>query len=46
MRNKNYRERNKQKINEKIICKCGCEVIKRGLKSLLKTKKHEEMIKD
>jgi len=44
--NKKYREKNeskeiRRKLEEKkIVCECGCEVRKYGLKQHLQTKKH------
>jgi len=45
---KNYREQNKEKINEKakekITCSCGSIISKHNLSSHLKTKKHLECV--
>ena len=43
---KMYRETNKEKINEKIKCDCGCEVLKRALKRHEKTKKHIDLMNE
>jgi hypothetical protein len=37
---KEYREANHDQINTKIICECGCEIIKRTLSRHQKTEKH------
>jgi hypothetical protein len=37
---KEYRKINVEKINEKIICECGCKIVKRFLSIHLKTQKH------
>ena len=37
---KDYYEQNKEKLNEKVKCECGCEVIKRSLKTHLSSKTH------
>jgi len=36
----NHREIIKEKLKEKIICECGCDIVKRNLSRHLKTKKH------
>ena len=41
---KQYYEKNKDQINEKITCKCGCEVVKHTLKRHERTKKHMDLI--
>ena len=40
MKNQHYREDNKDKINAKVKCICGCEVLKRELKDTNKLNKH------
>ena len=40
----NYREENKDKKNEKVICICGCNVIKRNLLRHQTTEKHINLI--
>jgi hypothetical protein len=40
-----YYEANKSKINAKIKCECGCEVVKRYLKEHQATKKHLDKMK-
>ena len=37
--------KNKDKINETIICECGCEVNKKGFQRHIKTKKHINLMK-
>ena len=37
-------KKNKDQINEKITCKCGCEVVKHTLKRHERTKKHMDLI--
>lgn len=39
--NKKYKEENKDKLNKKIICKCGVSITERMLKRHLQTKKHK-----
>jgi hypothetical protein len=39
-----YRELNKDKINEKTKCGCGCEVIKYKLKRHQTSKKHIDLM--
>ena len=34
-----------KEANSTILCECGCEVIRRGLKAHQKTKKHLDLIK-
>ena len=41
---KQYYEKNKDQINEKITCKCGCVVLKRTLKEHQTSKKHMDLI--
>ena len=41
--NNNY-HKNKGKLLEKVICECGCEVIKMGMRRHLKTKKHIDLM--
>jgi hypothetical protein len=41
---KQYYEKNKDQINEKITCKCGCVVLKRTLKGHQTSKKHMDLI--
>lgn len=41
---KEYYEKNKSKLNEKIVCKCGCQVNYQGLSRHLKTKKHQDYL--
>ena len=45
---KEYKEKNKEKISErcgvKIMCECGCQIRKDGLKDHLKTKKHKKLM--
>jgi hypothetical protein len=36
--------KNKDQINEKITCKCGCVVLKRTLKGHQTSKKHMDLI--
>ena len=42
---KEYYQNNKQKRNKKIKCKCGSLIIKRQLEKHLKTKKHQNFVK-
>ena len=42
---KEYHNKNKSKLSEKVICECGSEVMKTGLKIHKKTTKHEEQMK-
>jgi hypothetical protein len=41
---KQYNEKNKDQIIEKITCKCGCVVLKRTLKGHQTSKKHMDLI--
>ena len=41
-----YHKNNKAKINARIKCECGCDVIKRNLKRHQSTKKHLDIIKN
>ena len=46
---KEYREKNKEKIQErkktvKIICECGCEILKDGQAKHLRTEKHQMLL--
>ena len=41
-----YHKNNKAKINARIKCECGCEVVKRNLKRHQSTKKHLHKIKN
>ena len=43
---KNYRESNREKINAKLKCECGCEVMKRHLKKHQATKTHLDKVKN
>lgn len=43
---KKWYEENKNKILEKIICECGCEVVKGQLFRHQRTKKHLKLIED
>jgi hypothetical protein len=46
---KKYREANKEKIKEKkrekIMCECGCEVLKQNIKQHQTSKKHINIMK-
>lgn len=44
VRQKKYREKHKDKLNEKVLCECGCNVNKYNLSRHKKTKKHLELI--
>jgi len=41
-----YHKNNKAKINARIKCECGCEVVKRNLKEHQSTKKHLNILKN
>ena len=41
---KQYYNENKEKILEKVICECGCEIVKHQLNRHKKTKKHQELM--
>ena len=43
---KEYYESNKPKINEKVKCECGCDVMKRCLNRHQATKKHLDKMKN
>ena len=45
-REKEHYENNKAKINAKVKCECGCEIVKRYLKEHQSTKKHLEKMKN
>ena len=40
----NYLDKNRDKINEKVKCECGCDVLKRELIPHQKTKKHIKLM--
>ena len=42
---KEYQKNNKLKINEKVKCECGCEIVKQHLKRHQATKKHLDKMK-
>jgi len=44
--NNEYREANKSKINAKVKCECGCDVVKRSLRRHQSTKRHLNIMKN
>ena len=44
IKNKERYEMNKEKINEKVVCECGVECAKKGLKRHMNSKKHLKFI--
>ena len=43
---KEYRQANKDKLNEKVNCECGCEIVKTHLKRHKATKKHIDIMNE
>ena len=41
---KEYRREYYQATKEMVTCECGCEIIKRGLKQHIATKKHNQLL--
>jgi len=41
---KEYREANRERLNEKVTCECGCNVTKNHLNRHMQTKKHIELL--
>jgi hypothetical protein len=45
-RSKNNWDKHKDKYNEKIVCECGCEIVKRTLNRHLNSKKHRTQLEN